>query len=119
MTEARAGEADLSTHRSADRSWFLTNAAGDQLVASGVGVEQAGEVALLLLGHRGIVGASRKAFLGGLLDGRPPAGRDAATAALTLWSALHGVWAVRTHEVQTQADAIAVASRLTRPDPVR
>jgi dihydropteroate synthase len=68
------------------------------------------------LGHRVIVGASRKAFLGGLLDGRPPAGRDAATAALTLWSALHGVWAVRTHEVRMQADAIAVASRLTVPD---
>ena len=33
------------------------------------------------MGHRVIVGASRKAFLGGLLDGRPPAGRDAATSA--------------------------------------
>lgn len=71
------------------------------------------------LGHRVIVGTSRKAFLGGLLDGRPAKGRDAATAALTFWSALHGVWAVRTHEVRMQADAIAVASRLTVPDLVR
>ncbi len=71
------------------------------------------------MGHRVIVGASRKAFLGGLLGGRPATERDAATAALTFWSALHGVWAVRTHEVRMQADAIAVASRLTVPDTAR
>jgi dihydropteroate synthase len=71
------------------------------------------------MGHRVIVGASRKAFLGGLLGGRPATERDAATAALTFWSALHGVWAVRTHEVRMQADAIAVASRLTVPDAAR
>ncbi len=64
------------------------------------------------LGHRILVGASRKAFLGHLLGGREPRGRDGATAALSFWSALHGVWGVRTHDVEGQADAIAVALRL-------
>jgi len=70
------------------------------------------------LGHRVLVGASRKAFLGELLGGREPAGRDAATAAISFWSALHGVWAVRTHDVQGQGDAIAVARRLGHEAPV-
>ena len=66
------------------------------------------------LGHRLLVGASRKAFLGELLGGREPAGRDGATAAVSFWAAQHGVWAVRTHDVAGQADAIAVARRLER-----
>lgn len=69
------------------------------------------------LGHRVLLGASRKAFLGGLLGGRPAAGRDAATAAISFWAAQHGVWAVRTHEVTAQLDAIAVAQRLVQQDP--
>lgn len=64
------------------------------------------------LGHRVLVGASRKAFLGHLLGGREPHGRDGATAALSFWSALHGVWGVRTHDVEGQTDAIAVALKL-------
>lgn len=59
-------------------------------------------------GLRVLVGASRKRFLGSLLDDREPAGRDAATAAITAVCAQQGVWAVRTHEVRAQADAIAV-----------
>lgn len=66
----------------------------------------------LRLGHRVLVGASRKRFLGELLDGREPAGRDAATAALSTWCALWGVWGVRTHEVASQLDQIRVAERL-------
>ncbi len=66
------------------------------------------------LGHRVLVGASRKAFLGELLGGREPIGRDGATAALSFWCALHDVWAVRTHDVTGQADAISVARRLLR-----
>lgn len=69
------------------------------------------------LGHRVLVGASRKAFLGELLGGREPSGRDGATAAVSFWSALHDVWAVRTHDVAKQADAIAVARRLRREAP--
>ncbi len=64
------------------------------------------------LGHRVLVGASRKRFLGELLDGREPLGRDAATTAVSTWCALHGVWAVRTHEVADQADAVRVGERL-------
>lgn len=64
------------------------------------------------LGHRLLVGASRKGFLGEALNGRPAAGRDAATAALTAWCAAHGVWAVRTHEIAMQVDAAAVGARI-------
>lgn len=64
------------------------------------------------LGHRVLVGASRKRFLGDLLDGRRANGRDAATAAISAWCASHGVWGVRTHEIRLQKDAIAVGSNL-------
>lgn len=64
------------------------------------------------LGLRQLVGVSRKRFLGELLDGREPAGRDAATAAITAWCAQHGVWAVRTHEVQANVDATRVLAQL-------
>lgn len=64
------------------------------------------------LGHRVVVGASRKRFLGHLLAGREPAGRDAATAAVSVICAQRGVWAVRTHEVRGQRDAIAVVERI-------
>lgn len=59
------------------------------------------------LGHKVLVGASRKRFLSSLDD------RDLATAVISAWSAHHGVWAVRTHEVPSQVDAIRVAQRLS------
>lgn len=68
--------------------------------------------AFTALGYRVLIGASRKRFLGELLDGRDPLGRDAATAAVTTWCALHGIWGVRTHEVAGQVDSIRVAERL-------
>lgn len=68
--------------------------------------------AFTALGHRVLVGASRKRFLGHLLAGREPAGRDSATAAVTVVCAQQGVWAVRTHEVRGQRDAIAVVERI-------
>lgn len=64
------------------------------------------------LGHRVLVGASRKRFLGAVLNGRDPDGRDAATAAVTAVCALAGVWGVRTHEVRAQRDAVAVVHKL-------
>ncbi len=64
------------------------------------------------LGHRVLVGVSRKKFLGDLVGGRPPAERDPATAAVSAWCASHGIWGVRTHEVRSQLDAIAVGSQL-------
>ncbi|HSO64108.1 MAG TPA: dihydropteroate synthase [Ornithinibacter sp.] len=68
------------------------------------------------LGHRLVLGTSRKKFLG--LVGRspetarPPLGRDVATAATTLYAAQHGVWAVRVHDVAGTVDALDVADAL-------
>jgi len=67
--------------------------------------------ALTALGHPLLIGASRKAFLGALLDGRPPAERDAATAAVTVLAAQAGAWAVRVHDVAGSADAVRVVAR--------
>lgn len=64
------------------------------------------------LGHRVLIGASRKRFLGSLLDARPARERDDATAAVSAWCAQHGIWAVRTHEVRSQVDVIAVTEHL-------
>lgn len=68
------------------------------------------------LGHRVLVGVSRKRFLGQVLadaDGpRPVDGRDDAAVAITTMSAQQGVWAVRTHTVRPHRDAIAVVERL-------
>ncbi len=71
--------------------------------------------ALLRLGHPILVGASRKAFLGGIgsVPGdapRPPAERDAATAATSVLAALAGVWGVRVHDVPSTRDALAVVA---------
>ncbi len=59
-----------------------------------------------------LLGSSRKAFLGALLDGREPKGRDAATTALTALAADAGVWGVRVHDVAGSADAVRVVRRL-------
>ncbi len=67
------------------------------------------------LGLPVLVGASRKRFLGSLLasagsDLRDPAGRDDATAALTVVAAMAGAWCVRVHEVSASADAVRVVA---------
>ena len=68
------------------------------------------------LGHRVLVAASRKRFLGGLLTvagkAAPPVERDAATAAVTAISAFRGAWAVRVHDVGSSLDAVKVAARM-------
>jgi len=68
------------------------------------------------LGHRVLVAASRKGFLGDLLavDGRPrPVDRrDDATAAITTLCAEAGIWAVRVHDAASSADAVRVVARL-------
>jgi len=68
------------------------------------------------LGHRILVAASRKRFLGTLLTvagkSAAPEERDAATAAITAISAIRGAWAVRVHDVGPSLDAVKVASRL-------
>jgi dihydropteroate synthase len=68
------------------------------------------------LGHKVLVGASRKRFLGTLLTvagkSAAPEERDAATAAITAISAVRGAWAVRVHDVGPSLDAVKVASRM-------
>ena len=68
------------------------------------------------LGHKVLVGASRKRFLGTLLTvagkSAVPEERDAATAAITAISAFRGAWAVRVHDVGPNLDAVKVASRI-------
>lgn len=69
------------------------------------------------LGHPLLIGVSRKRFLGRLLaaaDGteRAPKERDDATIALTTIMAQQRVWAVRTHAVRSQRDAIAVVEAM-------
>ena len=61
-----------------------------------------------------LLGSSRKAFLGALLDGREPKGRDAATTALTVLAAEAGAWGVRVHDVQGSADAVRVVEQVRR-----
>ncbi|WP_396276074.1 dihydropteroate synthase [Glutamicibacter sp.] len=64
------------------------------------------------LGHKVLVGTSRKRFLGELLAeaGKPrePLGRDVATAATTVLAAREQAWAVRVHDVQGSRDALEV-----------
>jgi dihydropteroate synthase len=67
------------------------------------------------LGFPVLIGTSRKVFLGrlGVPHGgepRPPAQRDAATAATTVLAGLAGVWAVRVHDVVSSVDALRVVS---------
>ncbi len=66
------------------------------------------------LGQPLLVGASRKRFLGALLEDeagpRPIPGREDATVAVTALCAAAGVWAVRVHAVRGSADAVRVAA---------
>src|SRR5699024_2228527 len=56
-----------------------------------------------------LIGASRKRFVSSLgVD------RDAATAAISAYSAEHGAWAVRVHEVPSNLAAVRVGDRLRR-----
>ena len=70
-----------------------------------------------------LIGASRKRFLGTLLataDGlRPPAGREAATTAISTMAAAAGVWGVRVHEPSASLDAVRVVAAATGTGPAR
>lgn len=61
-----------------------------------------------------LIGASRKRFLGAL-----DVDRDAATAAVSAYSAEHGAWAVRVHEVPGSLAAVRVGNRLRRARAAR
>ena len=65
--------------------------------------------ALQGLGHRVMVGASRKRFLGAVIDGdEGPQSREHATTAVTALAANAGAWAVRVHDVKAACDAVNV-----------
>jgi dihydropteroate synthase len=69
-----------------------------------------------------LIGASRKRFLGTLLADpagpRSPAGREAATTAITALAAADGAWGVRVHEPAASLDAVRVLAEAGRV-PVR
>ncbi len=60
------------------------------------------------LGYPVLFASSRKSYLGLLLDGRPAAERDVATAATSVLAAQAGAWGVRVHDVQATVDALKV-----------
>jgi dihydropteroate synthase len=63
---------------------------------------------LATLGHRVLVGVSRKRFLGALLpEGAPVTDRDLPTAVLSALAADAGAWAVRVHDVDSTRVALA------------
>ena len=73
---------------------------------------------LIGLGFPVLVAASRKRFIGSLLQDdrgqvREVSGRDPATAAITAISAAAGAWGVRVHDVAPSADAVRVAAAWT------
>jgi dihydropteroate synthase len=74
---------------------------------------------LQALGHRVLVGASRKSFLGRLLadaDGEPRSvdDREDATTALTVLLAQRRIWGVRVHDVRASRDALRTLERWER-----
>ena len=69
---------------------------------------------LQLLGYPLLIGASRKRFLGELLNTSDTDSREAATIALTTELARLKIWGVRTHTVKAHQDAISVIERLRK-----
>jgi dihydropteroate synthase len=67
-----------------------------------------------LLGYPILIGASRKRFLGELVNAKDADNREAASIALTAQLARLEIWGVRTHSVKPHLDAIAVADRLRK-----
>lgn len=89
----------LGFAKTADHNWELL-ARLDELQSIGLPV---------------LVGASRKRFLGALLDdGAPMADRDLPTAVLSALLADAGIWGVRVHEVGATKIALDVHGRLHR-----
>lgn len=64
-----------------------------------------------------LFGASRKAFLGALVGGAPPSGRDVATAAACVIALLNGAKIFRVHDVKMVREALQVAEAVRRAAP--
>ena len=69
--------------------------------------------ALMPLGHRVLVGVSRKSFLGTIAGVDDPRGRLPATIAANVLAYDRGARAFRVHDVAAHAQALAVAARVT------
>lgn len=69
---------------------------------------------IALLGFPILIGASRKRFLGEVLDGAAPDQREWASVAVTALLARSEIWGVRTHSVKPHKDAIKVVERWMR-----
>jgi len=67
-----------------------------------------------LLGYPLLIGASRKRFLGELVNAKETDDRESASIALTAELARLNIWGVRTHSVKPHRDAIAVMDRLRK-----
>jgi dihydropteroate synthase len=67
-----------------------------------------------LLGYPILIGASRKRFLGELVNSKDTGDRESASIALTAELARLNIWGVRTHSVKPHRDAIAVIDRLRK-----
>jgi dihydropteroate synthase len=70
-------------------------------------------------GYPVLIGASRKRFIGSLLESsdgsvRPVDKRDVATDAISALAAAAGVWAVRVHDVAGSVDAVRVGGAWRR-----
>ena len=61
------------------------------------------------IGYPILIGASRKRFLGKLVEAEKTDERESATIALTALLAKKGIWGVRVHSVKPHRDAISVA----------
>ncbi|QJC21276.1 dihydropteroate synthase [Arcanobacterium buesumense] len=70
------------------------------------------------LGHRVLVGASRKRFIGRLV-GDDSADRDVSTGVISGYLAQHGVWAARVHNVRSSVAVLATLEKLHQHTNVR
>lgn len=61
------------------------------------------------LGHRVLIGASRKRFLASVSPFESVESRDIPTAQISAWCAQHDIYAVRVHDIPTTVSAIATA----------
>ncbi|NYE96058.1 dihydropteroate synthase [Psychromicrobium silvestre] len=111
--------------KSAREAFYAAGVAPEQLIIDpGIGfsktADQNWELLAKLdqfaeLGHRILVGTSRKRFLGSLLTtagkAAAPEERDGATAATTALAGIKGAWGVRVHDVVGNLHAAKVAAR--------
>ncbi len=71
---------------------------------------------LARLGYPILIGASRKAMIGTLLDNRPVDKREAGSLGAAITAALSGARVLRVHDVKQTADALRVAWAITQSE---